>query len=103
MRNRSVLASMASLAFAGMSFRDTSKDGKQLPNLDETPKPGKPFTKIKREARPVARKTTRSKWHGKKQPPTKYAETRQQQRFLARQSAKYGVPKSKRRPPYPGR
>jgi hypothetical protein len=99
---------MASLAFAGMSslgrpVEVNEKEGKFLANDHDKRKPGKPLPKIERAARPLTAKTTRSIWHGKKQPPTVHAETRQRTRWLARQSAKYGVPKSKRRPVYPGR
>lgn len=106
MRKRSVLGSMM-VAAMSMPLMGTvvtnEKEGKRLPETAEKPKPGKSLPKIEREARPLTAKTTRSIWHGKKQPPTKHADTRQRRRWLARMEAKDGVPKRLRRPAYPGR
>lgn len=106
MRQRSILSAMVaatmSMPLMGATVAN-EKEGKKLPDLNDKPKPGKSLPKIEREARPLTAKTTRSIWHGKKQPPTTYGDTRQMRRHAARQLAKHGVPKRSRRPAYPGR
>jgi hypothetical protein len=107
MEQRSVLAAMSALAMmGGITTRGERIDVMDQPSALPQIKPSKDPKKgvrIQRAPRSHTAKTTRSKWNGKAQPPTMRADTRQWLRYKARVEAKRGVPKSKRRPPYPGR